>query len=649
MNRLLQQRPAARDASVAEAPSPAVRSVPLNVLVLTTILAVTGITYFVLRNASWVYDDNLILVLARNAGFNHYWLDQPIFQHWDPAMNATYSLLVHLFPLDYRWALVTMLAAVGASVFFFERIIGMVIGRGWVSLALAAWLGLSISVVRDLQWWASGIQGIPSLLFDLICLYAFLRYYADSERRDRWIVVSAAALAVGLLFYEKPALMLFCLALTRVLLMSERLAPRSIASTFWRERRLWLSYCAVVGLWAIGYLTSGAYGSARNPPVSAIRYLDFFHVMWLDGLVPALAGFTIPASGESAVQILAVVALQVGVLALVMISIRRKPSAWRAWVFILIAVLLEGFVIARTRAGIFGAAIADDIRYLTDFPWLIAFALCCAFSRDTVLRPRPLAPQPRVQLRIPRRTMPLAVAVVLIAYSTAAIATAAHLQSEWAGPVARHWEGNLQRGFSALTGRHIRPVVADNAVPFEIISSTFAPYNRLSSVLSLYVKGVQVDGPLNGPLVVVDPDGNVHPADVAATLPTSTLRLVGPAAAMPVRHTPAGRSAAICGQTLSARMRIEGRYRSASIGPAPYYLELRYWTSTRLVLRAYEDTGAGYSNAYSTVVVAPSAHTGLTFIPSGLPRRIELVGPRHAPLCVQHMNVVTLEATPGHA
>ena len=638
MHRLLQQRPPSREAPIAQSRGSRVRSVPLNVLVLATIFAVTGIAYFVLRNSAWVYDDNLILVLARNWGFNHYWLDHPIFQHWDPAMNATYSVLVHLFPLDYRWALVTMLAAVGASMFLFERIIGMVIGRGWISLALAAWFGLSISVVRDLQWWASGIQGIPSLLFDLICLYAFLRYFSD--RRDRWIVVSVAALAIGLLFYEKPALMLVYLALTRVLLMSQRLAPRSIASTFLRERRLWLSYCAVVVLWGIGYLTSGALGSGRNPPVSAIRYLDFFHVMWFDALTPALFGFTIPATGESALQILAIVALQVCFLALLVISVRRKPSAWRAWAFIFIAVVLEGLVIAHARAGIFGAAIADDIRYLTDFPWLIAFALCCAFSRDTVLHPRQLQRGPRVQLRIPRRAVPVLIAAVLVAYSAAAIATAARLQSEWPGTPARHWESNVQSAFAAIGGRHMHPVVADNLVPDEIIASPFAPYNRLSSVLPLYVDGVHVDGPLDGPLVALDGEGHVHPAAIAATLPTTSFREVGPGAVIPSHRA----SAAICGQTRSTRLQIEGRFRSGSIGPAPYYLELRYWTRARLALRAYEDTGQGYSPAYTIVGVGPSAHTSLAFLAPPLPRRIELVGPPHAPLCIEQMNIVTLSA-----
>ncbi len=232
MNRALQQPPA-REAGSADAPGTASSSIALGYLVLATILAVTGVTYVILRNSAWVYDDNLILSLARSAGFSWSWINHPIFQHWDPAMNATYSVLLHLFPLDYRWALLAMLVALGVSMFFFERIIGMVIGRGWVSLALCAWFGLSIIWTRGLQWWACGVQAIPSLLCEIICLYGFLRYF--SERRDRWIAVSVGALAVGLLFYEKPALMLVYLALTRTLLMSERFDVRRVGRTFWRE------------------------------------------------------------------------------------------------------------------------------------------------------------------------------------------------------------------------------------------------------------------------------------------------------------------------------------------------------------------------------------------------------------------------------
>ncbi len=203
MSSLLDQSPP-RPAQARGSSRVASRSIPLGHLVFALILAVTAVTYFILRNSAWVYDDNLILSLARSAGFGWTWIDHPIFQHWDPAMNVTYSVLVHLFPLDYRWALLAMLLLLGTSMFFFERIIGMVIGRGWVSLALCAWFGLSITWTRELQWWASGVQAIPSLLCELLCLYGFLRYFL--EPRNRWLMLSAGALAVGLLFLREAGI-----------------------------------------------------------------------------------------------------------------------------------------------------------------------------------------------------------------------------------------------------------------------------------------------------------------------------------------------------------------------------------------------------------------------------------------------------------
>ena len=164
-----------------------------------------------LRNNSWVYDDNFNLVLAGQEGFNWHWLTLPVFEHWDLAVHVAYSFQHRLFFFDYRWALVVMLVVLGASIFLFERMLAMLVGARWISVAFALWFGINVLWIRPLQWWGGGIEYFPYIFFDLLCLYGFLRYQTDGS--PRWVAVSAGALAAALLFYEKPAFMLVYLLL----------------------------------------------------------------------------------------------------------------------------------------------------------------------------------------------------------------------------------------------------------------------------------------------------------------------------------------------------------------------------------------------------------------------------------------------------
>jgi hypothetical protein len=146
-----------------------------------------------------------------------------------------FSLQLHLFPLDFRWALLLMLVTLAASILLFERVIAMIVPRGWATVAVSIWFGFCMLWARPLQWWTFGVQTFPRVFFDLVCVYGFLRFYA--EGRNRSIAVSAAALVAALLFNETPALTPVYLALIRVLFMSDALRPRALVVTFWRERR----------------------------------------------------------------------------------------------------------------------------------------------------------------------------------------------------------------------------------------------------------------------------------------------------------------------------------------------------------------------------------------------------------------------------
>jgi hypothetical protein len=594
-----------------------------------------------MRNGSWVFDDNFLLVRAGQEGFTWHWITAVQYEHWDIGLNVVLSLQHRLFFLDYRWALVTMLTLLGGSIYLFERSLATMVEKRWIAIAFASWFGLSILWVRPLEWWTAGVQYFTYTLFDLLCLYAFLRYHTEGSRR--WIAISAGSLAVALLFYEKPAYMLIYLILIRVLLMSEDIRPRAIISTVWRERVLWMSYVAVVAIWGIGYINSHAYTGASHGSVTAGQYLSYFRIFWFQTLVPSLASVTIPASGLDGVQTLFVVASQVVVVACIVVSVRRKRAAWRAWVFLGVIVAVTGLLVARSRVSQFGVDIANDPRYLIDFSWLVPLALCAAFSGTATIKPH--SPAPSGAWIRPPRTALLLIGAALGGYGAVAIASASDLQRGWPGSRARSWEQHLRRDIANLRRSRARFVVADNATPFEIMEPFVAPYNRLSRVLRMYVGPVQVDGPMLGSLVTVGADGTVRRAAsqliagdgaVGELVRSHELSING--------GRQVSRQHSLCVIADAAPAEIERRLPAApTVGDAPYYLVMTYRVWSPAGFPVFVDSGAGYSGTTDHVLnTTPTIDSSIAWLGPDAPRRVMLVLPPLTTLCVARFDVVTL-------
>lgn len=607
------------------------------------ILCELAVLYVVMRNGSWVYDDNFFLVLAGQEGFTGHWLTSVQFQHWDIGWHVVVSLQHWLFFFDYRWALVVMLGMLGGSIYLFERTLAMIIRHRWITVAIAGWFGLNILWVRPLQWWSAGSEYFPYTFFDLLCLYGFMRYHADGRRR--WLGVSAGALAAALLFYEKPAYMLVYLVLLRVLLMSEDLRPRSVLASFWRERAVWFLYAVVVGVWGAGYIHSHAYTSLGG--VRLGQYLTYFRILWLQTLVPSLASVTIPASQLDGLQVLFVVASQAVVLGCFGFSLRRKRSAWRAWLVLAIIVLASGILVARSRVPLFGVDIANDPRYLIDFSWLVPLALCAAFTPDRVLKP--VVPQRSARLSLPSRSALVAVVIgVLLVYAAGAIASAAQLERAWAGPQARGWETRVRSGIAALERSGRRPMVAENVTPFDVMEGFVAPYNRLSRLLRLYVGPIQVDGPLDAPLVLLGDDGSVHRAAIGTVVGDGAL--LDLMRSHQVQVGPGGRtlqaSGDLCviadGAPVSVQRRLEGVPDAAG---APYYVRLVYRVWQSVGLSVLVDNGAGYPPAPDHgIELAPNVGASISWLGEGVPQGVALTVPPLTTVCMSRLDIVSLRA-----
>jgi hypothetical protein len=394
----------------------------------------------------------------------------------------------------------------------------------------------------------------------------------------------------------------------------------------------------VLVVWVVGYLHSGAYGQASTGHVSIHQYLDYFRILWVNTLVPALVGVTLPASGLNAVQTAAAVACQLGLAALIVWSLKRRRAAWRGWAVLAATILVDGILVAHSRVHQFGVGVGNDLRYLTDFVWLVPLCLCLAFSPDGLrTAPRSLPSPMRT-----RRALGLVAVAALVGYAVGSVATAAKLQREWNSTQARHWEANVTHGLGQVGSG---AVVADNAVPFEVISYPFAPENRLSRVLPLYAHGVRVDGPIVGPLLTIAIDGSVHsasPVPLARSVPLGRLLRDGTLSAphASLRH------GALCASTGTAPVEIVRRFAAMPARPDPYYLEVSYTSPQTFAAPLQEDAGAGYTGVNATwLSMAKDSRRSIAWLPGGAPKRVQLGIPPHHTACVTDLRLVVLRAS----
>lgn len=89
------------------------------------------------------------------------------------------------------------------------------------------------------------------------------------------------------------------------------------------------------------------------------------------------------------------------------------------------------------------------------------------------------------------------------------------------GLQARGWYQAIRESLARYDGSGQHPVIADEESPQEIVPTFDDRYSRLSEILPLFAK-VQVDGPMDGPLLSISSNGVMQPARFRAQS-TSTL------------------------------------------------------------------------------------------------------------------------------
>jgi hypothetical protein len=561
-----------------------------ELLVLAGVLVVQWMVNWHFASRSWfIFDDFETLYRAHTSGWGLDYLLRPVNDHVTPGVRTVAQLLVPRAAFDWNVALGFVLACHSISVVLLQRILRLVFGPRWWTLAIAFVYGISIVILPSLEWFSAGVLALPATTFSLAAIHGYLCWWRTGRRR--WLAWSVIAVGGGLFFYVKVLLVPIYLLLIRVLLLEPGTRVRAAARAAAREWRVWALYVLPMVVAIVTYLAKGSYES-RSVPLDWIP--GYLTKAWSIGFVPALMGIRVPQSGERALHTAAVVGCQLAVFAGVVFSVARERSAWRAWAVVFVAFVLNAFLVI-PRVALYGAEAvvyspALGVRYFNESVYVALIVIPFAFARPrgawAPSLPRPGQAWPRFAAS--------AVTVALVAYTAFAWASDAAFDRHWSGSKARSWSDNVRGDLDRLERAH--PVLLDAPLPKTIAhplvaSKEIPPPNYLSAILPLFNSGLRFDQ-VSDQTYRVRPGGHLQavrfePAaggNVRDLRETGFLTITGPAA-----YAPAGLCLGITAQPSSLEVRPQRALRGRA-----WYLRTTYATASTVGISLVIDRGVGY-------------------------------------------------------
>ncbi len=494
-------------AYAARAPMPRLPRVPV-LIVAAIAVGLQGIlaaqSYF--TGDDWIHIVKAHDLVSKGGLPDIHYLGDIVFIHYAPGLRLGYWTLESFAPLDWAAGQAGLLVLFAGCLFVLNRIFTKLFGERRSNLVLLLLFGTSILLVTSFLWFADGLHKLPSTFCSLVAIDAYLTYW--KTRSKAALAISVAAISLGSLFYVKVLLVPLYLVMIRLLFLEER--PRRALRILWEERWTWLAFAPTAAIYLWNYLAN--YSHTRGPSPSLHLLGNYLWLNWFKGVTPALAGIEVGPHAARSGTLFASVA-QIALIGVIALSIHLKRSAWRAWVFWLVAFSTNAALVGLGRLGTMGVdRVGQELRYDTEMAWLLPLALGFAFFPGlTAARPAPA--RFRWTTRAGTRA---AVVGGVCAYLIAAAATGSGISSSWrqhnSGP-PKAYVANVRHDTSQLVRDGGHPVAIDDQVPAFLIGSADRPLNRLERLipaidprLSVVVAGAR-------PLQVGD-DGHVGPAQL---------------------------------------------------------------------------------------------------------------------------------------
>ncbi len=415
------------------------------------------------------------------------------------------------------WPWVLLLTAAQAVVSLaFYLLLRALLRPGWALLAPLCMFLFSPLTLEASSLWVVGLLTLPVQLAMILAIGAQMRYARTGRHRHAVGVV--LAVAFGLAFDTKALLIVPLVYLVTVFLFCAGPPLASIRAATRRFWPAWLALAALAGAYVPFYLSRPA--SPESFPVKPGNVVVFVVDLVGRNLVPGLFGgpwrWTSVGDGPPLID-----PPDVGVwlawaafLVLVVVTVRTRASARRAWLLLLAYVAMVTILFTVTRlGGPLGTLTGLVPRYLADV--VVVAGLCVGVAllglRD---RPAPEAvtwPAPTLLREPGALAVGLVAAVVVVAMiAVGNLWTIARFSDNWRTKYGRAY---LATAEAELAAAPPGTVLLDDTVPDRVVAGYFWPDNlqshffRAASRRPVFVTEAEQPS-------MLDATGRIRPASV---------------------------------------------------------------------------------------------------------------------------------------
>jgi hypothetical protein len=438
-------------------------------LVLRSVLAFLGYFY---------WDDLILIARAGTHG-----LLSPAFlfdDHDGHVMPAAFLLsgaIAKAAPFTWIWPAVSLVLMQLVASLSVLRVLHVILGWRRVLLIPLTFALFTPLGLPAFAWWAAALNALPMIAaMAWVCADAILLVRTGNQR---YAVTGTAAFFVGLLFFEKAAVIPF-VAFAIATLLTYVLGDRSAVKTVWRAGlRLWTASAVVTAGWIALYLVvvDQRRWTLDLPMTGDLLIRSITH-----GIVPGLIGGPwhwerwAPSSPWALPQWPVMVVGWLVLAAVIAVSVQRKEHAKVLWLAAGAYVVACQVPIYLMRSSRFTAIeLAQTLRYLPDLVVVLTMLAAigfCAPNRET---------SRRLDASRARTGATVACALLFVASSVYSTVTFTII---WRHDPTRAYLGNVLASLAEANATSTAPLLDQEVDP--LVLQRFAwPNNLVSHVFAL--------------------------------------------------------------------------------------------------------------------------------------------------------------------
>lgn len=389
---------------------------------LLVVLAATGFRLWALRGTWLFYDDLFLVQQALASSLDASYLVEPYNGHLMPGGRLLIWLNTRSDPWGYTLPVLEMgffLLLLGLG---YLRLLLRLFGARWAVLAPLVLGLLSPILIPASIWWAAAVNQLPMLAATMFATSYVVDHLRDGRRRS--LVLSTLWLVLGLLFVERTLLALLVIWPLALCYFTTGTFPERLRQLWTRHRALVLTHGVLVATYLALYLPFAANFNAASITerplfgvLSAMVGTAYAAGFWGGPLAWHVSDVTQSEADPNQLLLLLGWAVLAG---LVVLTVRTRERALRAWLLPAAALLANAGLIAVSRAIYFGPEIALDYRFQSEAALTTALALALAFIP---VRDAPESSAPRSGATAPA-TAPGVAAICVVFVVLATISTA---------------------------------------------------------------------------------------------------------------------------------------------------------------------------------------------------------------------------------